>query len=210
MISFLPVWPRRRETTCSIPVLPHRPRPFFLPSWQLSNRRYATTQRRPGGATSTSLWLTQMDPALSTLSTSFLHSFRYNKSILDCLLQKQTHWVIRLNDHTHSFFFFPVAVYSKEVLLPDLWCCELSRRRAERVGLKTSEVFSDAGIMLGMPDTLYWCRHGERLSIFQLMQALRFQQRCLTSTLIFIDYVLWTPGKNEIQCAGTSRVPWYL
>lgn len=45
-----------------------------------------------------------MDPVLSTLSTSFLHSFRYKWSILDCLLQKRTHWVIQLNDHAHSFF----------------------------------------------------------------------------------------------------------
>lgn len=118
MISFLPVWPRRRETTSLSPVLPHRPRPFFLPSWQLSNRRYATTQRRPGGATSTSLWLTQMDPVLSTLSMCFRHSFRYKQSILDCLNQK-TASLSNSTERSHPLFFF-IAVYSKEVLLLDL------------------------------------------------------------------------------------------
>lgn len=82
----LTVWPRRRETICSSPVLHRLPRPFSLPSWQLSNRQCATMQRRPGGVTSTSLCVTRMDPALSTLSMCFLHYFRYEQSVVACLL----------------------------------------------------------------------------------------------------------------------------
>lgn len=68
---------RRREVTCWSPVL-HRPhRLSSLPFWQLSNQQYVMMQRRPGEVTSTSLYLTQMAPAQSTLFMCFPRYFRY-------------------------------------------------------------------------------------------------------------------------------------
>lgn len=78
-------------------MLHHLPRPFSPPSWQRSNRQPATTQRRPGGVTSTSLCLTRMDRVLSTPSTCFLHCFRYQQSVSACLLQTRPHRGIKLN-----------------------------------------------------------------------------------------------------------------
>lgn len=60
----------------------HAPRPHRCPSSQpfllLSNQQCVTTQRRPGGVTSTSSSVIQMAPVQSTRFKCFLHSFRYH------------------------------------------------------------------------------------------------------------------------------------
>lgn len=69
----------RRTMTCWTRAPRPRHCPSSLPFLRLSNQQCVTTQRRPGGVTSTSSSVMQTAPVQSTRFKCFLHSFRYRQ-----------------------------------------------------------------------------------------------------------------------------------
>lgn len=83
-----------------------------------------------------------------------------------------------------------LAEYSDQILYPDLWRCELPWRRPERVRFQVSEVFSNARIMLWVPDTVYRHRHSERPHVSSSNNALQNMPDTWTSKQLSFSQII--------------------